>query len=199
MSSLSMDGFHGISNALQTVMSVAKTNTIFICYWCDVLYVHKMLFIVCMYLGWVVWAMYMRGFISLLALCAMTESVYGNSFVVQFVVHANEKSDVSRLFTGAYVDFTWNNVFVVSVWTNDPASLIKSIQETLASNSNILQVLVPPYTMETSTQKWLQYNLVWVALLVLVFTAGCICGGVLIFQCFDARKAIYRHRGATLF
>jgi len=125
-------------------------------------------------------------------LCIFFESVHGSASVVQFVVHANEKSDVSRLFPGAYVDFTWNNVFVVSVWTNDPQSIIPMIRETLDSNSNILQTLVPPYSMETSTQKWLQYNLVWVMLLVLVFTAGCVCGATLIIQCFDARNAIYR-------
>ena len=141
----------------------------------------------------------MRLFISLLAVCALSESVFGDSFVVQFVVHANEKSDVSRLFIGAYVDFTWNNVFVVSVWTNDPASSIESIQGILTANSNIVQVLVPPYSMEASTQKWLQYNLVWVALLALVFMAGCVCGSVLIFQCFDARKAVYRHRTSNFF
>jgi hypothetical protein len=134
--------------------------------------------------------------VCVLVLCAFIESVYGNAFVVQFVVHANEKTDVSRLFPGAYVDFTWNNVFVVSVWTNDPEHLMQSIRETLDANSNILQTLVPPYTMETSTQKWLQYNLVWVILLLLVFTAGCVCGGTLIFQCFDARKAIYRQRNS---
>jgi len=111
--------------------------------------------------------------------------------VVQFVVHANEKTDVSRLFTGAYVDFTWNNVFVVSIWTNDPDSLVKSINDTLNSNTNILQILVPPYTIEASTQKWLQYNLVWVLTLALVFVAGCVCGGVLISQCLAARKAVF--------
>ncbi len=31
------------------------------------------------------------------------------------VVHADEKSDVARLFPGSYVDFTWDNVFVVCV------------------------------------------------------------------------------------
>ena len=128
----------------------------------------------------------------LVLMCALLESVHGFASVVQFVVHANEKSDVTRLFPGSYVDFTWNNVFVVSVWTNDPKSIIPIIQETLDANSNILQTLVPPYSMEASTQKWLQYNLVWVMLLVLVFTAGCVCGGTLIFRCFDARRAIYR-------
>jgi hypothetical protein len=113
-----------------------------------------------------------------------------SAHVVQFVVHANEKTDVSRLFIGAYVDFTWNNVFVVSIWTNDPDSLVKSINDTLNFNTNILQVLVPPYTIEASTQKWLQYNLVWVLTLALVFVAGCACGGVLISQCLAARKAV---------
>lgn len=141
----------------------------------------------------------MRLPVCVLVFCAIAESVCGNAFVVQFVVHSNEKSDVSRLFPGAYVDFTWNNVFVVSMWTNEPSSLMSSIRETLDSNTELLQVLVPPYTMETSTQKWLQYNLVWVALLVLVFTTGCICGGALIFQCFDARKAILGHGRRSVF
>jgi hypothetical protein len=120
--------------------------------------------------------------------------------VVQFVVHANEKTDVERLFTGANVDFTWNNVFVVSIWTSEPDSLIRSVTETLNANANILQVLVPPYSIEASTQKWIQYNIVWVLTLVFVFTGGCVCGGVLIFQCFDARRAIYSgHRRHALF
>lgn len=110
--------------------------------------------------------------------------------VVQFVVHADEETDVAHLFMGAYIDFTWNNVFVVSIWTNDPKPLMLSVQETLTSNSDKLQVLIPPYTIEASTQKWLQYNLVWVATLVLVFTAGCLCGGMVIYQCFDARRAM---------
>ncbi len=131
--------------------------------------------------------------IALALLLPVFIEAHGSAHVVQFVVHANEKTDVSRLFTGAYVDFTWNNVFVVSIWTNDPDSLIHSVTETLNENANILQILVPPYTIEASTQKWLQYNLVWVLTLVLVFTGGCVCGGVLIFRCFDARKAIYHY------
>ncbi len=107
------------------------------------------------------------------------------------MVHANEKTDVERLFTGAYVDFTWNNVFVVSIWTREPGLIIRSVTETLNSNANIVQVLVPPYSIEASAQKWIQYNLVWVLTLVFVFTGGCVCGGVLIYQCFDARRAIY--------
>jgi hypothetical protein len=132
---------------------------------------------------------------------ALTLQVRGSSsaHVVQFVVHANEKSDVTRLFTGAYVDFTWNNVFVVSIWTNEPDSLMRSVNEILAANTNIVQVLIPPFTMESSTQKWLQYNLVWVVLLLLVFTAGCVCGGTLIYQCFDVRKAIHKNRRYAMF
>ena len=106
--------------------------------------------------------------------------------VVQFVVHANEKTDVTRLFPGAYVDFTWNNVFVVSIWTNDPNQLIKSVKETLDLNTDSIKTLVAPYSLEDSTQKWLQYNLVWVLLLVLVFTSGCVCGATLIKKCFEA-------------
>lgn len=130
------------------------------------------------------------------ALSITSGAVHGSSpHVVQFVVHADEKSDVTRLFTGSYVDFTWNNVFVVSIWTNDPEPLMQSVRETLASNSDVLQTLVPPFTIEASTQKWLQYNLVWVVMLILVFTAGCVCGGMLIFQCFEARKAICQPAG----
>lgn len=116
------------------------------------------------------------------------------AFVVQFVVHADEQSDLARLFPGAYVDFTWNNIFVVSVWTNDPDSLIQSIHRTLGANAEMLQLLVPPYTLNSSTQRWLEYNLVWVALLTLVFAAGCTCGGVLVFQCIGARRAMERGR-----
>jgi hypothetical protein len=165
------------------------------------LYVRKLSFALHLYLGFLNHCFPMRHVWLVCAsiLCAFIESVHGNSFVVQFVVHANEKTDVSRLFPGAYVDFTWNNVFVVSIWTNDPETLMQSIRETLDANSNILQTLVPPYTMETSTQKWLQYNLVWVVMLILVFTAGCLCGGTLIFQCLDARKAIFRQRGRDVF
>jgi hypothetical protein len=126
------------------------------------------------------------------------DSVTASGHVVQFVVHANEKTDVERLFPGSYVDFTWNNVFVVSIWTSEPAALMKSVSETLDLNSNIVQTLVVPYALESSTQKWLQYNLVWVLMLVLVFVAGCACGSTLVIQCFDAQKAIFRHRNAGM-
>jgi hypothetical protein len=141
----------------------------------------------------------MGGLLLIIVVLALTQQVQGSAHVVQFVVHANEKSDVTRLFTGAYVDFTWNNVFVVSIWTNEPDSLMRSVQEILAANTNIVQVLVPPYTMESSTQRWLQYNLVWVVLLLLVFTTGCVWGGTLIYHCFDARNAILKNRRYSVF
>lgn len=133
-------------------------------------------------------------FVRAIFILILLNSATASGHVVQFVVHANEKTDVERLFPGSYVDFTWNNVFVVSIWTSEPAALMKSVSETLDSNSNIVQTLVVPYSLESSTQKWLQYNLVWVLMLVLVFTAGCACGSTLVIQCFDAQKAIFRHR-----
>jgi hypothetical protein len=116
----------------------------------------------------------------------------GSAQVVQFLVHADEKTDITRLFPGAYVDFTWNGIYVVSIWTTEPESLIRSIRQTLAENTNVVQSLVLPYTLEVSTQKWLASNLVWVALLVLICISGCACGGGLVLQCFNARRAIYR-------
>ncbi len=130
-------------------------------------------------------------------LLLLIPTIYGSGQVVQFLVHANEKTDITRLFPGAYVDFTWNNVYVVNIWTSEPASLTKSIKQTLAENTNIIQTLVFPYTLEVSTQKWLSYNGVWVAMLVLIFMAGCACGGGLVMQCFNARRSIYgrQHNG----
>ena len=128
-----------------------------------------------------------------LLLLVFLGSVHGSGQVVQFLVHANEKSDITRLFPGAYVDFTWNSIWVVSIWTSETVALTKSIQETLAENTNVVQVLVSPYTLDVSTQTWLKYNLVWVAMLLLIFMAGCVCGAGLAVQCFNARKAIYRN------
>jgi hypothetical protein len=138
--------------------------------------------------------MMMMTVLPLLLLTTSLETVHGASatiaHVVQFVVHANEKTDLTRLFPGAYVDFTWNNVFVVSIWTNDPDPLIKSIKETLDANTDNIKTLVAPYSLDDSTQKWLQYNLVWVLLLVLVFTAGCVCGATLIKSCFEVKNKV---------
>ena len=122
-----------------------------------------------------------------------------SAHVVQFVVHANEKTDVTRLFPGAYVDFTWNNVFVVSIWTNEPDPLIKTVSETLEAHTDSIRILVSPYALEDSTQKWLQYNLVWILLLVLVFTSGCACGATMIHKCFEAKRAITKHKTYVAF
>ncbi len=108
--------------------------------------------------------------------------------VVQFIVYAEEQADVTRVFPGAYVDFTWNNVFVVSIWTNDASRLIPDIQQTLNQHDKEIQTLVPPYTMAAATQKWLEYNLIWVCLLMLVFVAGCACGGVMLNKCTSIKK-----------
>ncbi len=113
--------------------------------------------------------------------------------VVQFIVYAEEQSYITRVFPGAYVDFTWNNVFVVSIWTNDAARLIQDIQKTLQEHESEIQTLVPPYTMAAATQKWLQYNMVWVFLLLLVFTAGCACGGFVLSKCTTIKQPRQPH------
>ena len=111
--------------------------------------------------------------------------------VVQFIVYAEELADVTRVFPGANIDYTWNNVFVVSIWTNDAARLIPDIQQALNTHSVEIQTLVPPYTIAAATQKWLEYNLIWVFLLLFVFIAGCACGGVLLSKCTTIK---HQHR-----
>jgi hypothetical protein len=124
---------------------------------------------------------------------AMAASSPTSGTVVQFIVHAEEQADVTRVFPGANVDFTWNNVFVVSIWTNDPAKLIPDIQQALSAHDVEIQTLVPPYTIAAATQKWLEYNLIWVFLLVFVFVAGCACGGVLLSKCIDIKPRHWHH------
>jgi hypothetical protein len=113
--------------------------------------------------------------------------------VVQFIVYADEQADVTRVFPGANVDFTWNNVFVVSIWTNDAARLIPDIKKALSDHEVEIQTLVPPYTMAAATQKWLEYNLIWVCLLVFVFIAGCACGGMLLNKCMTIKQQHATH------
>ncbi len=122
---------------------------------------------------------------------AMAASSPTSGTVVQFIVYAEEQADVTRVFPGANVDFTWNNVFVVSIWTNDPVKLIPDIQQALSAHDVEIQTLVPPYTIAAATQKWLEYNLIWVCLLVFVFVAGCACGGMLLSKCISIKP---RHR-----
>jgi hypothetical protein len=113
--------------------------------------------------------------------------------VVQFIVYADEQADVTRVFPGASVDYTWNNVFVVSIWTNDAARLIPDIQQALSTHSVEIQTLVPPYTLAAATQKWLEYNLIWVVLLVFIFVAGCACGGILLSKCATIKRQHQTH------
>ena len=112
--------------------------------------------------------------------------------IVQFLVFAERQSEVLDAFPGASVDYTWNNVFVVTVWSDDPAKTMPHINEVLAADPN-LKVLVPPYTLDVATQRWLQYNLLWVAVLLLVFVGGCVCGGLMVGDCC-AYKNGRRHR-----
>ena len=128
------------------------------------------------------------GMALLLIHTAHAASSLTSGTVVQFVVYAEEQADVTRVFPGAHVDFTWNNVFVVSIWTNDAARLIPDIKEALRVHEVEIQTLVPPYTMAAATQKWLQYNLIWVFLLLFVFVAGCACGGMLLNKCHSSIK-----------
>ncbi len=112
--------------------------------------------------------------------------------VVQFVVYAPQQSDVTHLFPGAQVDFTWNNVYIVTIWTNDPATLIPDVRSTLDGHAAVVQTIIPPFTMAAATQKWIEYNLVWVALLLLIFLAGCACGGMAIMKCASIKREVLR-------
>ena len=76
------------------------------------------------------WDLTIYTFIMLIVSTDAASSLTSGT-VVQFVVYAEEMADVTRVFPGANVDFTWNNVFVVSIWTNDAARLIPDIQEAL--------------------------------------------------------------------
>ena len=112
--------------------------------------------------------------------------------VVQFVVYAPQESDVTHLFPGAQIDHTWNNVFVVSIWTNDPDTLIPDIQHALDSNAEVIQTIIPPVTLSAATKKWIEYNLVWVAILLLMFLVGCACGGVMVIKCNSIKHEVAR-------
>lgn len=112
----------------------------------------------------------------------MSDTSEAAGHVVQFVVYAEAQTDVSKVFPGAYVDYTWNNVFVVSVWVDNPDSAIPLIKRTIDANP-ILKLIIPPYSMTAATQKWLRYNLVWVGLLSLLFLSGCACGMAVMNAC----------------
>jgi hypothetical protein len=117
--------------------------------------------------------------VLLLSMVCCVVCLSTDSSIVQFLVFADHQSDVVSAFPGASVDYTWNNVFVVTMWTENPARAIPMIQATLDA-SPTLKVLVQPCTLDTATQKWLQYNLLWVLILILTFMGGCVCGATMV-------------------
>jgi hypothetical protein len=126
------------------------------------------------------------GAVVLLAVCS-AETSTTNGHVVQFVVYAETQADVSKVFPGAYVDYTWNNMFIITIWVENPDTAIPLIRKTIDENQ-IIKLVIPPYTMTAATQKWLQYNAVWVAMLLLIFVGGCTCGVVLMKWCSDYKN-----------
>lgn len=134
--------------------------------------------------------------LALMARAACTE----DDNVVQFVVHARAQSDVTQLFPGAQVDFTWNNIFIVTVWSNTPDLLVPHIRSLLDANTATMQSIIPPFSLQTATRRWLEYNLAWAGLLLLVFLCGCACGSMLIKSCLDIkRQRKASHPWPTLF
>jgi hypothetical protein len=123
---------------------------------------------------------------------AVTSEIDGH--IVQFVVYAAQESDITRFFPGASVQFTWNNVFVVQMWTHDPSGLVTEIQSVLDKNPTDMQLIVPPMALAAATQKWIEFNLVWVLLLLMIFIAGCACGGVLVNNCLSIKQAVHKKR-----
>ena len=117
--------------------------------------------------------------VLLLAMACHAVCLPTDSSIVQFLVFADHQTDVVSAFPGASVDYTWNNVFVVTVWTENPERAIPMIQATLDASAT-LKVLVRPFTLDTATQKWLQYNLLWVLILILTFIGGCVCGATMV-------------------
>ncbi len=119
----------------------------------------------------------------ILCLSLLVAAVADDGHVVQFIVHAMHESEISQLFPGADVQFTWNDIYIVRIWTHDPQGLVPEIQGVLDKNPDVLQVVVPPLALAAATQKWIEYNLVWALLLATVFISGCACGAVVIHQC----------------
>lgn len=111
------------------------------------------------------------------------------TLVIQFVVYSPDEATVTRLFPGAQVEFTWNNVFIVTIWAQRSEDAIREINSVLAANKETLQVIIPPFPVEEATRKWIEYNLAWVCVLLVVFMAGCTCGGCIIKQLANIRRA----------
>ena len=128
----------------------------------------------------------MMHFLLLLPLVLATDD---NNHVVQFIVHALHESEISKLFPGSDVQFTWNDIYIVRIWTHDPQGIVPEIQKILDENTEVLQVIVPPLALPIAAQKWLEYNLIWALLLAMVFISGCACGAVIIQQCSTIKHA----------
>ena len=128
--------------------------------------------------------------VLLTLIVAPSDAAVANGSVVQCIVYAEQQADVTKVFPGAHVDHTWNNLFVVNFWTNDPDTLIKELQKQLEANADTLQTVVPPIQIAAATQKWIEYNLVWVMLMVLLFLTGCACGGATVAKCHAMRHAM---------
>ena len=134
----------------------------------------------------------MRVLVLLAALVNVVGSaIPGTGSIVHFLVFANHQSDVLAVFPGASVDYTWNNIFIVTVWTDDPPKAVARVTSVLETAPN-LRVLVSPYTLEVATQEWLRYNLLWVLLLVLALVAGCVCGAVVMGDCNRYKNEMQR-------
>ena len=127
---------------------------------------------------------------SLLFILLITQTLASDSSVVQFVVYAEQQSDVTKVFPGAHVDHSWNNLFIVRIWTNTPDTLIPEIRTQLEANTGTLQTIITPFTLTIATQKWIEYNLVWVAMLLLIFLTGCACGGIAIAKCNSIKQEV---------
>ena len=79
----------------------------------------------------------------LLLLTHTASATVTNGKVVQFIVYAEQQSDVARIFPGAHVDHSWNNLFIVTIWTNDADTLIKDLKVQLDANAATLQTIIP--------------------------------------------------------
>jgi hypothetical protein len=126
----------------------------------------------------------------LLSLTQVSSVHADNDSIVQFIVYADRQSDVSKVFPGAQIDHSWNNLFVVSLWTKDPDTLIRDAKQQLEASASTLQTIIPPFQIGTATQKWIEYNLVWVAVLLLLFLTGCACGGAAVAKCSSLKRAV---------
>ena len=131
----------------------------------------------------------MQLFSVLLALSSVIPAIFAESdSVIQFVVHAHTPSDVNRVFPGADIQFTWNNVYIVKLWTNDPDAMIAHINSILDNNKEIINQILPPLILEAATQRWIDYNFLWILMFLTIFIAGCACGGALVSTCLNIKK-----------